>query len=314
METSTPHQPSSPLLYIASKQADIYQQLLAQSALKDIPITKDSTQATIVLADPPMLANTIDQFPKMEWVQATYAGIDTLTKDHLPKNYQLTNVKGIFGQLISEYVLSYAIGFYRHFPQYKQQQQQSLWQPHEYQSIVGKKMVIVGTGSIGLKLAETATALGFIAIGVNRSGQLPEQNAFQDCFTIEQIDDALKQADIVVNALPNTTQTHQLINRAHLSHCREAVFFNIGRGDTVVDEDLLTALDNGSITHAYLDVFSKEPLSTDSPYWLHPKVTITPHIAANSFPEQVFVIFEQNYQRWVNKQPLLNQVDFERGY
>lgn len=302
-----------PLLYIASKQAKIYRQLLQHSNLQSLPLTEDKTQATIVLADPPILATQLQDFPKLEWAQSTFAGIDALTEPSLRKDYQLTNVKGIFGQLISEYVLGYSLSYFRHFQQYQQQQQQSLWQPHTYQSVMGKKMIILGTGSIGAKLAQTASVLGFIPIGVNRRG-ITTESTFQYCYAIEKLDEALSQADIIVNTLPSTEQTRNLLNESHLSYCREALLFNVGRGDTIDDESLFIALKNNWIAQAYLDVFPIEPIAKDHPYWQHSKVTVTPHIAAISFPEQVFEIFEQNCQQWINRQPLFNEVNFTRGY
>ncbi|OEF29381.1 D-2-hydroxyacid dehydrogenase [Vibrio rumoiensis] len=309
-----PPQQQPALLYIKSNQAEVYRQLLQQSSLKTLPITDDKTQATIILADPPLLATQLHEFPKLSWVQSTFTGIDALTEPSLRKDYQLTNVKGIFGQLISEYVLGYSLSYFRHFQQYQQQQQQALWQPHAYQSVANKKMIILGTGSIGAKLAQTASALGFLVIGVNRSGITPKESTFEQCYSIDELDSALSQADIIVNTLPSTQRTRKLINQSHLSHCRDALLFNVGRGDVIDDEGLLVALEHHWVAHAFLDVFAVEPIAATHPYWQHPKVTVTPHIAATSFPEQVFEIFEQNVQRWMNQQPLLNEVNFERGY
>lgn len=313
-EPSTPLPLAAPLLYILSNQAEAYQALLVNSNLSNIELTCDASQATIVLADPPLLSKQLDDFPKLQWAQSTFAGIDALVTPSLRQDYQLTNVKGIFGQLISEYVLGYSLSYFRHFADYQQQQSGQQWQPHAYQSVAGKTLVILGTGSIGCKLAQTAAALGFACLGVNRSGQAPSNSDFTQCYSIEHIDRALEQADIVVNALPSTQQTRHILNQQHLSHCQDVLLFNIGRGDAVDQQGLLTALEKGWVAHAYLDVFPVEPLPQDSAYWQHPKVTITPHIAATSFPEQVFEIFEQNCQRWLAQQPLLNQVDFALGY
>lgn len=311
---STREKKPTPLLYILSNQAVAYQALFANSHISNIELTCDASQATIVLADPPLLSKQLDDFPQLQWAQSTFAGIDALIKPSLRQNYQLTNVKGIFGQLISEYVLGYSLSYFRHFADYQQQQSEQVWQPHAYQSVAGKTLVILGSGSIGCKLAQTAAALGFICLGVNRSGQVPSNSHFQQCYSIEQLDCALKQADIVVNALPSTQQTRHILNQPHLSHCQNVLLFNIGRGDAVDEQGLLIALEKGWLAHAYLDVFPVEPLPQGSAYWQHSKVTITPHIAATSFPKQVFEIFEQNCQRWLAQQPLLNQVDFTLGY
>ncbi|MBD1575826.1 D-2-hydroxyacid dehydrogenase [Vibrio sp. S11_S32] len=307
--SSSPHH-----LYIASKQADIYHTFFQQQCLPNVVLTDDKSQATIVLGDPPQMAAQLEHFPNLIWLQATYAGVDTLVQELVRKDYQLTNVKGIFGQLISEYVLGYSLSYLRHFGCYQQQQQIKQWQPHPYNTVKGKTMVILGTGSIGNQLARAVSALGFIAVGVNRSGQAPDNNAFHHIYSIAQLDRALAQADVVVNALPNTPQTDKLLSHSAFQHCHGALFFNIGRGHTLDEPALLAALDCGQISHAFLDVFREEPLSQDSPLWLHPNITITPHIAANSFPEQVWDIFTENYHLFDQQQALKNVIDFELGY
>ncbi|WP_413478919.1 D-2-hydroxyacid dehydrogenase [Vibrio hibernica] len=308
-QINVPHQ-----LYIVAKQASIYHDFLQQQTLPNIVLTQDKSQATIVLADPPQIATQLEQFPNLTWLQSTYAGVDALIEKNLRCDYQLTNVKGIFGQLISEYVLGYSLSYFRHFALYQQQQQAKQWQIHPYQSVKDKTMVILGTGSIGHQLAKAVSALGFIAVGVNRSGQAPTQNAFHHIYPIAQLDRALAQADVVVNALPNTPQTDKLLSYSAFEHCHGALLFNIGRGHTVDDEALLAALGSGQITHAFLDVFRHEPIRNDSPFWHHPNITVTPHIAATSFPEQVWEIFTENYHLFNKQQPLKNKVDFTRGY
>ncbi|WP_194090925.1 D-2-hydroxyacid dehydrogenase [Vibrio hibernica] len=308
-QINVPHQ-----LYIVAKQASIYHDFLQQQTLPNIVLTQDKSQATIVLADPPQIATQLEQFPNLTWLQSTYAGVDALIEKNLRCDYQLTNVKGIFGQLISEYVLGYSLSYFRHFALYQQQQQAKQWQIHPYQSVKDKTMVILGTGSIGHQLAKAVSALGFIAVGVNRSGQAPTQNAFHHIYPIAQLDRALAQADVVVNALPNTPQTDKLLSYSAFEHCHGALLFNIGRGYTVDDEALLAALGSGQITHAFLDVFRHEPIRNDSPFWHHPNITVTPHIAATSFPEQVWEIFTENYHLFNKQQPLKNKVDFTRGY
>ncbi|MFV0575751.1 MAG: D-2-hydroxyacid dehydrogenase [Vibrio sp.] len=307
-------------LYILSDQEETYLNLIANSSLKEtLSLTKQREEATIVLADPPLLAKNMAQFPNLKWAQSTFAGIDTLmakdlTGKELRKDYQLTNIKGIFGQLISEYVLGYTLSYFRHFNLYRHQQQNQVWEEHGYQSVEGKCMVILGTGSIGQHLSHTATALGFKVIGVNRSGITPTDAKFVECYAIDQLEKAMQKADLVVNALPSTAQTKQILNAQSLSHCNKALLFNIGRGNAVDDDGLLHALEKGWVEHAFLDVFPVEPLPQTSPYWQHKKVTLTPHIAATSFPEQIFGIFAENVQRYFSGQPLINQIDFDRGY
>ena len=99
-----------------------------------------------------------------------------------------------------------------------------------------------------------------------------------------------------------------------LSHLNQTLLFNVGRGDVIDDTGLLLALKNRWVEHAFLDVFEQEPLSPQHPFWKLPQVTITPHIAALSFPEQVVDIFADNYLSWRDGFSLNNQVDFDKGY
>ncbi|KOO16105.1 2-ketoacid reductase [Vibrio xuii] len=301
-------------LYLLTEDNPYYLALLDQLTLPDIEITSDKEQATILLASPPLAAKCFDEFPNAEWVQSIYAGVDALVPQLESFSGELTNVKGIFGQQISEYVLGYTITHYRHFTYYHQQQTQKAWSPKPYQSLAGKKMVILGTGSIGAYLANTAKAFSIMPIGINRSGIPSKGSPFESTYHIQELATALDQADIVVNTLPNTPETQNILNSDSLSHCKSALLFNVGRGSAIEQKGLLEALESSSISHAFLDVFEQEPLDNSHPFWQHPNITITPHIAALSFPEQVVDIFSENYQRWRDGFGLINTVDLDKGY
>lgn len=301
-------------LLIISKEKEKYLSLFKQSDLPDLEICHDLRKADIVLADPPLILDLLNQFESVEWIQSTFAGIDALTHPELRQDYDLTNVKGIFGQQISEYVLGYCIQYFRHFSLYERQQQQKQWLPHSYSLLTDKVMVILGTGSIGCYLANTANALGFTAYGINRSGIPPKDSPFERVFHISEMNSAFKQANVIVSTLPKTEKTIGLLNVDTLSDCNNALLFNVGRGEVIDNYGLLRALEMKFLSHAFLDVFINEPLSQECPYWHHPNITVTPHIAAISFPEQVFEQFSKNYLRWRDGFSLLNLVDFDKGY
>ncbi|POF60213.1 D-2-hydroxyacid dehydrogenase, partial [Vibrio vulnificus] len=132
-----------------------------------------------------------------------------------------------------------------------------------------------------------------------RTGIPPNGSHFQQTYHINELAAALKQAHIVVNTLPSTEHTHHLLNQASLSHCRHALLFNVGRGDVIDNAALLLAIKHHWVEHAFLDVFEQEPLVTDHPFWGLKQITITPHIAALSFPEKVMALFAENYHRWL---------------
>ncbi|MEC6833375.1 D-2-hydroxyacid dehydrogenase [Photobacterium toruni] len=298
---------------IVSRQQQRYVQLLTNAQLPQLEITEDPQQATVLLADPPLIAPHLAKYPHLQWLQSTYAGIDTLISPEIRQNYQLTNIRGIFGSLIAEYIVGHIINHQRHFPRYKAQQQLSHWQSHPYQSMVGKTMVIIGTGTIGQHLAKVGAVFGCHIIGVNRSG-ITVSTDFQQTYAITALNTALTQADYVISTLPATTDTNDLFDQDNFSHCKNMLFFNVGRGNAVNEQGLLMALEQQHIAHAFIDVFKIEPPTPDHPFWHHPKITITPHIAAESFPEQVFTIFKANYLRFQQQQKLNYLIDFKRGY
>lgn len=298
---------------IVSRQHGTYRQLLDQAQLPALEITENAEQATIILADPPQIAAHLNAYPALRWLQSTYAGIDALTHPGARQDYTLTNIRGHFGQLIAEYVMGYTLDHTRQLNPYRQQQSNTQWQQLPYSSLANRTMVILGTGSIGTHLARVAKAFSLNVIGINRSGHT-EEPSFDQVYPLTQLTEGLALADILVSTLPATTDTDDILNANTLSHCHKALLFNVGRGNAVSEKGLLSAIECGCVTHAFLDVFKHEPLDDKHPFWQHPNVTITPHIAAESFPEQVFEIFEANYQRYIRQQPLMYQIDFDRGY
>ncbi|MGR5061075.1 D-2-hydroxyacid dehydrogenase [Vibrio rotiferianus] len=301
-------------IFLLSEHRDTYETLLAEKNLPDLCLTDQPEEAQIVLADPPLLSQRLDEFSQLEWVQSTFAGVNALISPDLRQDYTLTNVRGIFGPLIAEYVIGYSIAHFRHFKQYHQQQQSKQWQPHLYTSLQSKTMVILGTGSIGSHLGKAAQLMGMKTVGINRTGIPTSGGEFTQTFHINELASAFHQADIVVNTLPSTPDTQRLLNSEVLSHLNQALLFNVGRGDVIDDAGLLLALKNRWVEHAFLDVFEQEPLSAQHPFWKLSQVTITPHIAALSFPEQVVDIFADNYLSWRDGFSLNNQVDFDKGY
>ncbi len=301
-------------LYILTEQDDVYRLGIESLAIEGLEITTKREEATILLAAPPLAAKCLDDFPQLEWLQSAYAGVDALTSRNLRQDYELTNVKGIFGQQIAEYVMGYVISHYRHFNLYQQQQNQSTWQPHQYQSLNDKTMLILGTGSISSHLSTVASSFGIKTIGINSTGIPPKTGSFDDTYHINELSSAMKQADIIVNTLPNTPQTKGLLNRDTLSDSQNALLFNVGRGATLNEDDLIPAIEQGYIQHAFLDVFIEEPLKASHPFWNCSAITVTPHIAALSFPEQVIEIFAQNFRLWRDGFQLEHRIDFDKGY
>ena len=125
----------------------------------------------------------------------------------------------------------------------------------------------------------------------------------------------LQRGDYVVSVLPSMPETRGCLNRALLEDLKPgAVFMNLGRGDAVVEEDLLGVLRQRQIKAAVLDVFSVEPLPKDSPLWNEPNLYLTPHVSGYSISQEIFRIFAENYRRFLSGEELMYLVDFSRGY
>ena len=177
-------------------------------------------------------------------------------------------------------------------------------------------MVLIGVGGIGSHTAEVAHALGMRVIAVRRR---PEQETPSIVRTvgIDQLQNVLPEADFVVNTLPLTGETRNLIGEAQLRAMKPTAYLvNIGRGDTMDEEALVRALQQGRIAGAGLDVFASEPLPPDSPLWEMPNVIVSPHYAGqtNRYDERAMAIFLDNLDRYVRGEPLINVVDKLLGY
>lgn len=301
-------------LYILTERDEDYIKALHNHTPDGLELTQTRSEANIVLASPPLIKESLDDFPQLEWLQSAYAGIDALTSQELRRDYQLTNVRGIFGQQIAEYVLGYSISHYRHFALYSEQQKKQSWTAHQYQSLNEKTMVVLGCGSIGSFLALKASQMGMTTIGINSTGIPKKDSPFDQVYHIQELQSAFEQADIVVNTLPHTEQTKHILNDKTLSYCNNALLFNVGRGSAIEESGLINALESQSIAHAFLDVFDLEPLKANHVYWNHDRITITPHIAASSFPHQVIDQFVENYSRWRDGFSLQNVIDLDKGY
>ncbi|MFQ6371643.1 D-2-hydroxyacid dehydrogenase [Shewanella sp. YIC-542] len=303
-------------LLLLTRENPRYQALL-QQALPDLQLLDDApasiAQADIWLAEPALAAPLLPHAKELKWLQSTFAGVEKLLTPKSRTDYRLTNIKGIFGPLMSEYVFGYLLAHCRQQQLYRQQQRQGLWQPGEYQSLQGKNLLLLGTGSIGCHIATTARHFGMHTVGMNRSGHHPA--AFADIISNDALPAALAMADVVINTLPASPATANILDEHHLARLKHgAMLFNVGRGNAV-DITALSALlsRRGDLT-AVLDVFVQEPLPASHPLWQQENAIITPHVAAPSFPHQVVEIFVDNFRRWQQQQPLLYQVSFQRGY
>lgn len=187
------------------------------------------------------------------------------------------------------------------------------WEPVSVPLAQERTVCILGLGALGSAVAEQLLALNFNVSGWSRS---PKSLKGVQCFDgSDGLSKALSTAEIVVLLLPDTAGTENTLNAETLMALpRGACIINPGRGPLIDDAALIAALDSGQVAHATLDVFRIEPLPQDNPYWRHPSVTVTPHIAAATRAITASKEIAENIKRCEDGAPMINLVDRERGY
>lgn len=309
-------------LLILSRNADAYAALINELRLPGLDVAACKTageasrhagRSTIMLGEPARIARVVEGARALTWVQSTYAGVEELLRPGARADFILTNVKGVFGPIMSEYVIGYLLALERHFFEVYRNQCDQAWRRLPYKSLRGRLLGLCGLGSIGRHIARTAGHFGLRVWGYKRTAEpVPEA---ERVFTGPEFEEFLSEPDYIVNTLPSTPATVGLFDDTAFRYMKNsAVLINIGRGDAVDETALIQALRQGTIGGAVLDVFAHEPLPEKSPLWTPPNVVITPHNAGFSFPADIVEVFAENYRRFIGGEPLLYRVDFERGY
>jgi len=253
------------------------------------------------------------EFGNIRWVHSLGAGVDAfLWNREWKEDVLLTRTVGSFGEQISEYCLSYILRDLQCHDVYGWYQSQRQWKQVAPQRLRNQCIVICGTGEIGQQIARYLRAFGVQPIGISRSGQMKPH--FAAVFPMHQASEVLPKANWVIAALPLTKQTYHVLDEKFFALLNNASFINVGRGATVDEVALWSALERRHVRLAVLDVVENEPLPSESPLWQHPNVIITPHIAALTSPEEAVDCFLQTLQRIEAGEPLCNKVDVQRGY
>ncbi|PYZ95003.1 dihydrofolate reductase [Salipaludibacillus keqinensis] len=253
-------------------------------------------------------------FANMKWVHSFGAGVDKILQgEPWKEDVVLTRTISSFGQKISEYCLSYILGDVQKHDTYEELKNEKDWNPLVPIPLHEKQAVIYGTGVIGQEVAKTLSYFGVKVYGVSLSGN--KKDHFQDVFSSESdYTHILAKTEYVINTMPLTEKTKEMFHSTLFSHMNEAMFINVGRGESVSNQDLLEALTKKNVRFAVLDVFHEEPLPKEDPFWAHPQVTVTPHISAVTTPNEGVDCFLETLDRLEKDQPLLNEVDLSKGF
>ncbi|MFO1008086.1 MAG: D-2-hydroxyacid dehydrogenase [Planctomycetaceae bacterium] len=324
---------------------EVRRQLVAETAGAKARVTNAPDLASALAAMP-----TADAFfgkltpqllaaaPRLRWVQSPTASLEHFLFPALTEHpCQLTNMRGIFSDVIADHVMGYVLSFARNLHLYRDQQRSGRWEPigsdgpalpdfaqgpgvispvdRAHLHLADCTLGVVGVGAIGEEVCRRAHAFGMRVLGVD-----PHPRSIANICEVaplNQLEDLLTRSHFVVIAAPHTPQTEKLFHAATIARMRPGSYLiNIGRGIIVDLSDLTSALQSGHLAGAALDVSETEPLPANHPLWQMPNVLITPHVAAASprISERHTAVLLDNVRRFAHNEPLMNVVNKHDWY
>lgn len=307
------------MIVINSSRPEVEQILFKafQKYAPDCAVTRadapEAAQATTAACWFPDLAQ-LHRLPNLQLIHSIAAGVEHLDLANLKRNYRVCRVLDtVHQQGMLDYVLWGVLYVQRYFDRYLAQAKQQLWQQHKQRSRQDICIGIMGLGHMGAFVAQELAKLGYRVQGWSHSAkQLTNVQHFNGT---AQLAEFLAPCDVVVNLLPLTRQTHALFNHTLWAQFKKgAALIHCGRGQHLVESDLIAALNTGQLSSAILDVFEDEPLHQDHAYWQHPQIMVTPHIASHAPMSAVVAQIIDNHQRLAHGEPLRYEVDVARGY
>lgn len=292
---------------------DILQPLLPGIAIRCASQPGDSNDV-IMLATAKLKRGRVSALPNLRLIQKLGAGVETMLADPcLPAHVRVTRLRPeALAQEIVEYCIAYVLRTQRHMAEHEQNQKDGIWKPIPPRRTSETVLAVLGLGHIGASVAKALRLLGFQVVGWSRSAKSIEG---VECRHGEgELAGVLSRSDYVVCILPSTPATRDLFNARQFAAMKTgSILINVGRGDLIVEKDLLHALDAQHLAGAVLDVHRSEPLPQDHPFWQHSRITVTPHVSGWHLTGG-FEDVAENYRRLVEGRQLLYEVDRAAGY
>ncbi|MPZ63148.1 MAG: D-2-hydroxyacid dehydrogenase [Propionibacteriales bacterium] len=265
----------------------------------------------------PALAAAWDSADRLRWVHTASAGVDNvLIPPMVDSDVALTNSRGVFDGAIAEYVLGLMLMFAKDTMGTWRRQTRREWEHRDTERLAGRTALVVGVGPIGRAIARLLGAAGVRVSGAGRTARSGDPD-FGDVAASSDLTELVTGADYVVLVAPLTKETRGMIDASVLGAMKpSARLINVGRGELVVEPDLVAALRERRIAGAALDVFETEPLPPESPLWELPEVFVSPHMSADTvgWRDALAELFLDNLRRWRADEPLRNLVDKTVGY
>lgn len=266
-----------------------------------------------IVANPP--PGILATCPNLKLIQSLWAGVDALMTDAtLPADPLLARlVDPALATAMAEAVATWTLWLHRQGPEYRASEMAHAWKQRFQPTAAERRVGILGLGAMGRTSARLLKAIGFDVAGWSRT---PQEIAGVATFSgADGLAAMLAGTEILVNLLPLTEETRGILGAPLFAQLPAgARVVNFGRGDHLVPADLLAALDSGHLSHAVLDVFSKEPLRPECPYWDNPKITVLPHVAAATDPRTAAKEVAENIRRFRRGEALAGLVERGRGY
>lgn len=250
-------------------------------------------------------------FTRARIVQSLWAGVERIVGNPTLTQPLCRMVDPGLAQGMAEYCAGWVLRGHLGMDRYAQD---GLWRNDLVPKLAcGRSVTVLGMGELGGAVARTLAGLGFAVTGWSTSGRAAADGV--EVLPGPRLDEALTRAEMLVTLLPDTPDTRDLLDARRLALLPQGAWIvNPGRGTLIVEADLLDALDRGALGHAVLDVFRAEPLPPGHPFWRHPRVTVTPHIAAETRAASAARIAAENLRRAMDGRELLYRVDRARGY
>jgi phosphoglycerate dehydrogenase-like enzyme len=290
-----------------------------------VPETADETMSALASADaafgalPPEL---LRHAGRLRWLQAPRAAPppDFYHPALIAHPVVVTNMRDTYTDHVATHALALVLGLARGFPAYLKAQGDGRWAPDwdpgSVLALSEADALVIGVGAVGAEIGRLLAAFGTRVIGVDaRRTEAPP--GFDAMHPVGETESLLPESDLVVLTVPHTPATEGMVDARWLSLCkRQAFFVNVGRGPTVVLDDLVAALKQGQLRGVGLDVFETEPLPKDHPLWTLPNVLLTPHVAGAGphADERRFAVLLENARRFGAGEPLINVVDKAQRY
>ncbi|MDI6895245.1 MAG: D-2-hydroxyacid dehydrogenase [Bacillota bacterium] len=261
---------------------------------------------------------------QLKWVHAPAAGVDRLLTPELVSGpVAVTCSRGLHAHSLSEHAFALMLALARRLPEFWEDRRDRRWQRREGRVLAGGALLVVGLGAVGTEVARKGLAFGMRVLAVRRTahpgggGPADAAPGLKEVGGPDSLLRLLGRADWVVLCVPLTTETREMIGRRELEAMKPtAHLINVARGEVVDEPALVSALKEGRIAGAGLDVFAAEPLPPESELWGLPNVVITPHMGGSmeDYEERALGIFLDNLRRFLAGEPLRNVVDKGRGY